>query len=95
MDQAKPRRSCSDGSRVRPFLRGGVEPLESWSPLSGIADVIHEDIDAVEADLGPRNNSNSILPVVTQSRKNNFRLAAKLTDFRHNGSLPDPQSCRL
>src|SRR5882672_9465155 len=41
---------------VDPFLKGGVEP-RAVGLLSGIADVIHEDIDAVESRFSPINNS--------------------------------------
>src|SRR5271156_4509548 len=37
---------------VDPFLKGGVEP-RVVGLLNGIADVIHEDIDAVESRFGP------------------------------------------
>ncbi len=62
---------------VDPFLKGGVEP-RVVGLLSGIADVIHEDIDAVESRFSPLNNSiRSILG--RYIAKNKFRLAANLT----------------
>src|SRR5258707_14329844 len=71
---------------VDPFLKGGVEP-RVVGLLSGIADVIHEDIDAVERRFGPLNNSiRSILG--RYIAKNKFRLAANLTDFLRNGCSP-------
>src|SRR5271156_1132626 len=71
---------------VDPFLKGGVEP-RVVGLLSGIADVIHEDIDAVESRFSPLNNSiRSILG--RYIAKNKFRLAANLTDFLRNGCCP-------
>src|SRR5258706_4673934 len=71
---------------VDPFLKGGVEP-RVVGLLSGIADVIHEDIDAVESRFSPLINSNrSILG--RYIAKNKFRLAANLTDFLRNGCCP-------
>src|ERR1700721_3442674 len=64
---------------VDPFLKGGVE-ARVVGLLSGIADVIHEDIDAVESRFSPLNNSiQSILG--RYIAKSKFRLAAKPTDF--------------
>ena len=71
---------------VDPFLKGGVEP-RVVGLLSGIADVIHEDIDAVESRFSPLNNSiRSILG--RYIAKNKFRLAANLSDFLRNGCCP-------
>src|SRR5882757_10661805 len=71
------------GDRV---LMVGVEP-RVVGLLSGIADVIHEDIDAVESRFSPLNNSiRSILG--RYIAKNKFRLAANLTDFLLNGCCP-------
>src|SRR3984885_1610619 len=71
---------------VDPFLKGGVEPR--WvGLLRGIADVVHEDIDAVESRLSPLNNSvRSILG--RYIAKNKSRLAANLSDFLCNGGCP-------
>jgi hypothetical protein len=55
--------------------------------LSGIADVIHEDIDAVESRFSPLNNGiRSILG--RYIAKNKFFLAANLTDFLRNACCP-------
>jgi hypothetical protein len=71
---------------VDPFLKGGVEPGRVGL-LSGIADVVHEDIDAVESRFSPLNNSTrSILG--RYIAKNKFRLAANPTDFLDNGCCP-------
>src|SRR5258708_13826439 len=71
---------------VDPFLKGGVEP-RVVGLLSGIADVIHEDIDAVVSRFSPLNNCiRSILG--SYIAKNKFRLAANLTDFLRNGCCP-------
>src|SRR3981189_2432705 len=71
---------------VDPFLKGGVEP-RVVGLLSGIADVIHEDIDAVEGRFSPLNNSiRSILG--RYIAKNKFRFAANLTDFLRNSCRP-------
>src|ERR1700729_2562098 len=71
---------------VDPFLNGGVEP-RVVGLLSGIADVIHEDIDAVESRFSPLDNSiRSILG--RYIAKNKFRLAANLMDFLRNGCCP-------
>src|SRR4030081_1088675 len=68
---------------VDPFLKGGVEP-RVVGLLSGIADVIHEDIDTVESRFSPLNNS--IRSVLSRYiAKNKFRLAANVTDFLCNG----------
>src|SRR5258708_20087045 len=73
---------------VDPFLKGGIEP-RVVGLLSGIADVIHKDIDAVESRFSPLNNSiRSILG--RYIAKNKFRLAANLTDFLRNGCCPIP-----
>src|SRR5258708_8177515 len=73
---------------VDPFLKGGVEP-RVVGLLSGIADVIHEDIDAVESRFGSLNNIiRSILG--RYIAKNKFRLAANPTDFLDNGCCPIP-----
>src|ERR1700721_3201382 len=71
---------------VDPFLEGGVEP-RVVGLLSGIAHVIHEDIDAVESRFSPLNDSiRSILG--RYIAKNECRLAANLTDFLRNGCCP-------
>src|ERR1700732_586763 len=71
---------------VDPFQKGGVEP-RFVGLLSGIADVIHKDIDAVESRFSSLNNSiRSILG--RYIAKNKFRLAATLTDFLRNGCCP-------
>src|ERR1700685_2149127 len=55
--------------------------------LSGIADIIHEDIDAVESRFSPLNNSiRSILG--RYIARNKFCLAANLADFLRNGCCP-------
>src|ERR1700716_3161629 len=73
---------------VDPFLKGGVEP-RVVGLLSGIADVIHEDIDAVESRFSPLNNSTRSI-VGRYIAKNKFCLAAKFTDFLRNGCCPIP-----
>src|SRR3978361_672745 len=71
---------------VDPFLKGGVEP-RVVGLLSGIADVIHEDIDAIESRFSPLNNGiRSILG--RYIAKNKFRLTASLRDFLGNGCCP-------
>src|SRR5258708_21992342 len=71
---------------VDPFLKGGVEP-RVVGLLSGIADVIHEDIHAVESRFSPLDNIiRSILG--RYIAKNKFRLAANLTDFLPNRCGP-------
>src|ERR1700729_3901527 len=71
---------------IDPFLKGGVEP-RAVGLLSGIADVIHEDIDAVESRFSPLNHRiRSILG--RYIAKNRFRLAADLTDFLRDGYCP-------
>src|SRR5258708_23827655 len=71
---------------VDPFLKGGVEP-RVVGLLSGIADVIHEDIDAVESRFSPLNNSTrSILGRYIAN--NQFRLPANRTDFLTNCVCP-------
>ncbi len=71
---------------VDPILKGGVEP-RVVGLLSGIADIIHKDIDAAESRFSPLDNSiRSILG--RYIAKNKFRLAANLTDFLRNGCCP-------
>src|SRR5258707_15350670 len=71
---------------VDPFRKGGVDP-RVVGLLSGIADVIHEDIDPVQSQFSPLNNS--IRPILVRYiAKNKFRLAANLTDFLRNGCGP-------
>src|ERR1700723_2738081 len=71
---------------IDPFRKGGLEPRVVGF-LSGIADVIHEDIDAVESRLSPLDNGiRSILG--RYIAKNKFCLAANLTDFLRNGCCP-------
>src|SRR5712671_4262913 len=54
---------------VDPFLKGGVEPRDVGL-LSGIADVIHEDIDAVESRFSPPITAFDPSSVVTSPRTN-------------------------
>src|SRR5882762_3284429 len=69
---------------VDPFLKGGVEP-RVVGLLSGIADVIHEDI--VCRLLLEKKKNNSILSILGRSiSKNKFRLAANLTFFLRNAA---------
>src|SRR5258708_10637741 len=71
---------------VDPFLKGGVEP-RVVGLLSGIADVIHEDL--VCRLLLEKKNNNSIRSILGRYiAKNKFRLAANLTDFLRNGCCP-------
>src|SRR6266404_3133346 len=71
---------------VDPFLKGGVEP-RVVGLLSGIADVIHEDI--VCGLRLVKNLNNSIRSILGRYiAKNKFRLAANLTDFLRNGCCP-------
>src|SRR3981189_2953022 len=71
---------------VDPFLKGGGEP-RVVGLLSGIADVIHEDIDAVESRFSPLNDSaRSVLGRYIP--KNKFRLPANLSDLLRNGGCP-------
>src|SRR5258708_30277180 len=64
---------------VDPFLKGGVEP-RVVGLLSGIADVIHEDI--VCRLLLEKKKNNSIRSILGRYiAKNKFTLASNLTDF--------------
>src|SRR3984885_7652425 len=73
---------------VDPFLKGGVEPRRVGL-LSGIANVVHEDIDAVESRFSSLNNSPRSI-VGRYIAKNKFRLAANPADFLDNGCCPIP-----
>src|SRR5260370_11477013 len=69
-----------------PFLKGGVEPRDVGL-LSGIADVIHEDL-VCRLLLEKKINNSSGSVLAPHTVKNKFRLSANITDFLRNGGCP-------